>query len=383
MKICVLGAGMVGSIIARDLAGDPEIEVLSCDHSTASLARVAQHGIATAELDVGNPAALRAVIANSAAVVNAVPGFLGYRTLETIIGASVPVVDIAFMPEDFFTLNDLARQHNVPAVVDFGVAPGMSNVLVGRATSLLEEVVRCEIVVGGLPRRRSLPWEYTAPFSPVDVLEEYTRPARLVEYGQVVEKQALSEIEELELPIVGTLEAFNTDGLRTLIQTVDAPFMRERTLRYPGYAAKIKLLRDSGFLSTTPRRVKGQDVVPFDVTAALLFDAWKLAPDEPELTVMQVSVEGLVGGMTRRYTWDLYDEFDARTGMSSMARTTGFPAAIMARMLARGQVSLRGIIPPENVGAVTPLFEQLVKELASRGVHFAETIEELPRPVRT
>ncbi len=378
MKISVLGAGMVGGAIARDLAQDEELEVHSYDRSATSLARVAQYGIATAELDVTDRDALRRAIANSSVVVNAVPGFLGYETLRSVIDASIPVVDIAFMPEDFFGLNDLARERGVPAVVDFGVAPGMSNVLVGRAAALLEEVTRCEIVVGGLPRRRSLPWEYTAPFSPVDVLEEYTRPARLVEYGQIVEKRALSEIEEIELPIVGTLEAFNTDGLRTLIQTVDAPFMRERTLRYPGYAEKIKLLRDSGFLSTEKRHIKGQDIVPFDVTAALLFDAWKLADDEPELTVMQVLVEGVVGGMGRRFTWDLYDEYDAASGMSSMARTTGFPAAIMARLLARKEVTLQGIIPPENIGAVTPLFELVMKGLADRNVHFIETTEDLP-----
>ena len=378
MKICVLGAGMVGSVIARDLANDADLEVHSYDRSTASLARVAQHGIVTAELDVTDAPAVRAAIAEAKVVVNAVPGFLGYRTLETIVDAAIPVVDIAFMPEDYFGLNALAHERGVPAVVDFGVAPGMSNVLVGRAAALVEEVTRCEIVVGGLPRRRSLPWEYTAPFSPVDVLEEYSRPARLVEYGQVVEKQALSEIEEIELPVVGTLEAFNTDGLRSLIQTVDAPFMRERTLRYPGYADKIKLLRDSGFLSLEPQRIKGQDVVPFDLTAKLLFDAWKLAEDEPELTVMQVAVEGRIGGLTRRYTWDLYDEFDGTTGMSSMARTTGFPAAIMVRLLAHNEVPLKGIIPPENIGALTPLFERLMKELAARNVRFVETIEDLP-----
>jgi lysine 6-dehydrogenase len=379
MKISVLGAGMVGRVIARDLAQDDDVQVHSFDRSTESLAQVARHGIVAAELDVTDREALRRAIAGSAVVVNAVPGFLGYRTLESIIDAAIPVVDIAFMPEDFFGLNDLARERGVPAVVDFGVAPGMSNVLVGRAAALLEEVIRCEIVVGGLPRRRSLPWEYTAPFSPVDVLEEYSRPARLVEYGQVVEKVALSEIEEIELPVVGTLEAFNTDGLRTLIQTVDAPFMRERTLRYPGYAEKIKLLRDSGFLSTEKRRINGQDIAPFDVTAALLFDAWKLADDEPELTVMQVSVEGRIGGLTRRYTWDLYDEFDAVAGFSSMARTTGFPAAIMARMLARNEVSLRGIIPPENIGAAEPLFERVMKELAQRNVRYQETVEDLPQ----
>ena len=112
---------------------------------------------------------------------------------------------------------------------------------------------------------------------------------------------------------------------------------------------------------------------------ALLFDAWKLADDEPELTVMQVSVEGIIGGLTRRYTWDLYDEFDAEAGISSMARTTGFPAAIMARMLARNEISLRGIIPPENIGAVEPLFERVMKELAQRNVRYQEAVEDLPK----
>jgi lysine 6-dehydrogenase len=377
MKISVLGAGMVGSIIARDLASDPNLEVTSFDRSDEALARVAGHGIATKRLDAADLAAVAKAVAGSSVVVNAVPGFLGFNCLRTIITSGIPVVDIAFMPEDFFELEDLAREHDVPAVVDFGVAPGMSNLLVGHAVTRFQEVLKCEIVVGGLPRRRTLPWEYTAPFSPVDVLEEYTRPARLVEHGQVVERPALSELEAIELPVVGTLEAFNTDGLRTLIRTVDAPFMRERTLRYPGYVDKILLLRDSGFLSTEARLVAGQMVRPFDLTASLLFEAWKLADDEPELTVMQVAVEGLQNGQHKRLTWDLYDEYDPSTGMSSMARTTGFPAAIMARMLARNEVPLRGIIPPENIGALPDLTRHIMAELAARKVHFKEREETL------
>ncbi len=378
MRISVLGAGMVGSVIARDLATDPSLEVTSFDCCDEALARVASHGIATGQLDATNLAAVADCVAGSAVVVNAVPGFLGFNCLRTVIAAGIPVVDIAFMPEDFFELDDLAREHDVPAVVDFGVAPGMSNLLVGHAVTRFQEVFKCEIVVGGLPRRRSLPWEYTAPFSPVDVLEEYTRPARLVEHGQVVERPALSELEAIELPVVGTLEAFNTDGLRTLIKTVDAPFMRERTLRYPGYVDKILLLRDSGFLSTEPRPVAGQMVRPFDLTAGLLFDAWKLAEDEPELTVMQVAVEGLQDGQHIRLTWDLYDEYDPSSGMSSMARTTGFPAAIMARLLARKEVPLRGIIPPENIGALPELSRHIMAELAARNVVFKERVDVLP-----
>jgi lysine 6-dehydrogenase len=374
MKIVVLGAGMVGSVIARDLARDGEFEVVSMDRREDALRRVATHGIHAQALDVLDGAALGRAVEGAAAVVNAVPGFLGFRTLRAVIEAGVPVVDIAFMPEDFFELDALAKAKGVPAVVDFGVAPGLSNLLVGRGTVLLDEMEQCEIVVGGLPLRRVKPWEYKAPFSPVDVLEEYTRPARLVEHGRVVEKPALSEIELIDLPVVGSLEAFNTDGLRTLIRTIDAPFMRERTLRYPGYAEKVKLLRDTGFLGTEPIDVGGVRVRPMDVAAKLLFDAWKLRDAEPEMTVMQVEVQGLKDGRPRRHVWDLYDEFDPATGMSSMARTTGFPAAIMARLLAHGKITEAGILPPETIGRNADLFAHIIAELKARSVLLTETI---------
>jgi len=374
MKIVVVGAGMVGSVIARDLARDPGFEVVSCDASSAALDRVGRFGITTQRLDVTDPAALKLALSGAAVAVNAVPGFLGYRTLQRIIEAGIPVVDIAFMPEDFFGLDDLAKERGVPAVVDFGVAPGVSNLLVGRAASLLDKTERCEIVVGGLPLRRVKPWEYKAPFSPVDVLEEYTRVARLVENAQVVERPALSEIELIDLPVVGTLEAFNTDGLRTLLRTIDAPFMRERTLRYPGYAEKIKLLRDSGFLDTDEIDVSGLKMRPLDLTARLLFKAWKLEPGEEELTVMRVEVEGTAAGHARKYTWDLYDRNDPETGMSSMARTTGFPAAIMARMLARGEVKRTGIIPAEHIARDGRLFDAIMAGLKARNVTLSETV---------
>ncbi len=374
MKIVVVGAGMVGGVIARDLAEDEGSEVLSIDASVEALDRVGRHGVTTRRVDVTDSAALHEALRGARVAVNAVPGFLGYRTLQKIIEAGIPVVDIAFMPEDFFGLDELARSRGVPAVVDFGVAPGVSNLLVGRGASLLDTTDRCEIVVGGLPVRRVKPWEYKAPFSPVDVLEEYTRVARLVEYGQVVERPALSEIELIDLPIVGTLEAFNTDGLRTLLRTIDAPHMRERTLRYPGYAEKMKLLRDAGFLDSEEIDIGGLKMRPLDLTARLLFKAWKLEPGEDELTVMRVEVMGTAGGRQRHYTWDLYDRNDPFTGMSSMARTTGFPAAIMARMLARGEVQGAGIIPPEHIARDTRLFNGIMAGLKARNVTIRETV---------
>jgi lysine 6-dehydrogenase len=367
-RIVVLGAGMVGSTIARDLAAEDDFTVISADRDRETLADISDLVHSTWVVDVGDAQALFKVIENADAVVNAVPGFLGFQTLKTVIEAQCPVVDISFMPEDPFELNALAHEKNVPAVVDFGVAPGLSNLLVGHSVALLDEAERVDIVVGGLPQIRRKPWEYAMPFSPVDVLEEYTRPVRFMENGEIVTRPALSEPELIDLPHIGTLEAFNTDGLRTLLRTIDCPFMRERTMRYPGYAEKIKLLVDSGFFSTDPISIDGQEVRPFDVTATLLFDAWKLQKNEPELTVMRVVVIGTQDDKHTGYLYDLYDEYDELSETTSMARTTGFPAAIMARMLARKEFTHGGIFAPEMIGANTPVFEQIMAGLEERDI---------------
>jgi saccharopine dehydrogenase-like NADP-dependent oxidoreductase len=139
-------------------------------------------------------------------------------------------------------------------------------------------------------------------------------------------------------------------------------------MRYPGYAEKIKLLVDSGFFSTDPISIDGQEVRPFDVTATLLFDAWKLQKNEPELTVMRVVVIGTQDDKHTGYLYDLYDEYDELSETTSMARTTGFPAAIMARMLARKEFTHGGIFAPEMIGANTPVFEQIMAGLEERDI---------------
>ncbi len=373
MLAVVLGAGRVGSLIARDLAADSNFEVAVLDQDRVALERLTPHGIEGIITDFTDPNCLREATGDAAVVVNAVPGHMGYSTLRSVIELGHPCVDIAFMPEDSLELDNLAREMGVPVVVDMGVAPGMSNLLAGRGVALMDEALNLRIYVGGLPVERSLPWQYTIPFSPVDVLEEYTRPARLVVNRRVVTHPALSGLEYLEFPGVGTLEAFNTDGLRTLLTTLDCPNMLERTLRYPGYARKVKLLKDTGFFDTKPRLVAGQQVRPFDVAAALLFDAWKLEPDAREFTVMRVEVSGVKRGRQATVSWDLYDETDFELGATSMARTTGFPAAIVARWLVDGTWNLPGITPPEVIGRDPKLTQLMLEELKNRGVTYRFT----------
>jgi lysine 6-dehydrogenase len=228
-------------------------------------------------------------------------------------------------------------------------------------------------LVGGLPVVRTWPWEYKAPFSPSDVLEEYTRPARYVAGGRLVTMPALSEPELVEFPGVGTLEAFNTDGLRSLLATVKVPFMIEKTMRYPGHAERIRMLRESGFFGTKPVDVGGAVVRPLDLTAKLLFAQWQLADGEEDFTAMRVSVEGVVGGKRVRRSFELLDRYDPGSGTTSMARTTGYTCTAVVRLVAQGLYRRPGVFPPEFLGREPGCYEFVIKELARRGVVFRES----------
>jgi len=367
-KIIVLGGGLVGRVIARDLARDKDFQVTVADAAEATRARLKAEGLGAFALDLTDDAAVRRTIADADVVVGAAPGHMGFRLLRLVVEAGKPYADIAFMPEDFLELDDLARERGVTAVVDCGVAPGLSNLLCGRAEHEFDSVERMLVLVGGLPKHRVWPFEYRVVFSAVDVIEEYTRPARWVEHGQLVTKPALTDVELVDLPRVGTVEAFNTDGLRSLATTLHAPFMKEKTLRWPGHVEKMRMLRETGFLSLEPILVAGAQVRPYDVTTKLLFDAWRLPEGEADLTVMRVEATGVAGGKRHTFTWDLYDEADPATGYHSMARTTGFPCAIVARMLARGELSRPGVQPPERLAGDETFFETMMRELRVRGV---------------
>jgi len=373
-KIVVLGGGLVGRVIARDLARDREFQVTVADGAEATRARLQAEGLGAVALDLTDDAAVKRAIAGADVVVGAAPGHMGFRLLRLVIEAGKPYADIAFMPEDFLELDGLARERGVTAVVDCGVAPGLSNLLCGRAEHEFDSVERMLILVGGLPKHRVWPFEYRVVFSAVDVIEEYTRPARWVEHGQLVTKPALTDVEPVDLPRVGTVEAFNTDGLRSLITTLHAPFMKEKTLRWPGHVEKMRMLRETGFLSLDPLDVGGTKVRPYDVTTKLLFDAWRLPEGEADLTVMRVEATGVIGGARQTWTWDLYDEADLVAGFHSMARTTGFPCAIVARLLARGELKRPGVQPPERLAGDDRFFEGIMKGLRERGVSISKVV---------
>jgi len=370
-RIVVLGAGMVGAAMAADLCQDYQVTAVDVNRGRVESLAV-HHGLTPRVADLADAAAVREVVRGADLVIGAVPGFMGRATLKAVIEAGLNVVDISFFDGDPFDLDDLARANGVTAVVDCGVAPGLSNMVLGyHASRMAVESFRC--LVGGLPARRSWPWQYKAPFSPIDVLEEYTRPARLVENGVVVTRPALSEPELVEIEPIGALEAFNTDGLRTLLKTYRVPNMAEKTLRYPGHIEYIRVLRDSGFFGQEPIPVGGALVRPIDVTAALLFPRWRLEPAEPEFTVMEISVRGHANGTPHEIVYRLFDRTDPATGTSSMARTTGYTCTAVARLVAEGRFNRIGICPPEYVGADGDCFERVLADLRARGVNLTRT----------
>lgn len=369
MHIVVLGAGLVGSAIVKDLAAEPSFQVTAVDRDQDALDRLSAAAPVTGVCaDLGQPGCIASLVAGCDLVVSAVPGWMGFETLRQVIEAGKNVVDISFFAQDAFLLDELARARGVTAVVDCGVAPGLCNVIAGYIQTQLQSIERYTCYVGGLPQVRRWPYEYRAVFSPSDVIEEYTRPARLVEYGRQVTRPALSGLERRDFEGVGTLEAFYTDGLRSLLRTLDAPFMEEKTLRYPGHAELMCVLRAGGFFSDRPLDVDGCRVTPLAVTSRLLFEQWRLEPGEADLTVLQVILSGQRDGKGRTYTYDLLDRYDPQSGVTSMARTTGYTCALVARLVANRLFDQKGICPPEFVGRTPGCYEALLEGYAARRI---------------
>jgi len=366
MKIAVLGSGMVGAAMALDLAAQHEVNVY--DISEQALMKLQQRDprIAITVADLKQREKFPVWFSAFDLLLVAVPGFMGFETVKACIGAGKNIVDISFFPENALDLDALAREKGVTVITDCGVAPGMSNYIIGRYTEEMT-IDSFEIYVGGLPKIRKKPFEYKAPYSPVDVIEEYTRPARIMENGHIVVKPALTEIERMEFEGLGALEAFNTDGLRSLLYTMPHILnQKEKTLRYPGHADLIIALREAGFFSEKPISLSGLHLSPLHFTSQILFDEWKLGEDEEELTVAKV----ILKGEGREVTYDLLDRYDPATRISSMSRSTGYVATATVNLLFAGLFTEAGVFPPERVGRHKACFDFVIGYLAERGVNW-------------
>ena len=374
-NIIVIGAGMVGSAMAADMLQKHNVTLADLNAQRLNQLRAKYTALTVMPLDVQYANELSKAVNGFDLVICAVPGFLGFKTLRTIIEAGKNVIDISFFPENALELDALAKQKGVTAIVDCGVAPGMDNIILGRYNEILQ-LTDFECIVGGLPKVKKWPFFYKAPFSPIDVIEEYTRPARYVENGNIIVREPLTDCEYVEFDKVGTLESFNTDGLRSILFTMPhISNMKEKTLRYPGHVDVVRALKESGFFSTQSLKVKGSEVVPLEVTSRILFNEWKLGETEEELTVMRVTLRGMdADGKNVTVEYNLYDEYNPISQISSMARTTGYTATAAANMFLDGLFTEKGVFPPELIGKHEACFDYILQYLKERDVNYVKTV---------
>lgn len=357
-KVVVLGAGRVGKVIAADLSRD--FDVTSVDVSAKALESLAKrYPVKTRVADLGDAQAVSGAIREADLVICAVPGFMGFATLKTVIEANKDVVDISFFAEDAFELHELAFRRKVTAVVDCGIAPGTPDYLAGYFAGQMH-IQDFTFMVGGLHFHRSGPEQYLPTFSPTDVWEEYTRPARYVRDGKLITMPPLSEPELVEFRIGGhelRLEAFNTDGLRSLITTMAGriPNMKEQTLRFPGHIDYIRKLQQTG-----------RKWVP---------DKWTPKEDEDEFTIMRIDIRGFQGKKPKKITHTVFVTYDPATQFSSMSRATGYSCTGVARCVLDGTYKRAGISPPSYVGEAHGCAERIFAHLRARGILF-ERVDE-------
>jgi saccharopine dehydrogenase-like NADP-dependent oxidoreductase len=376
MKVIVLGCGKIGSVMARDFSQIFEgSQITMSDISRERASNSAYEiGATWTRLDTYDYSAMVKKIKKFDMVLGALPGDLGYSAQKAAVEAGVDMVDVSFTPEDPLGLDEAAMKAGVTIIPDCGVAPGLSNLLVGYSASRLDTLDEAHILVGGIPETPVPPLGYAITWSADGLIDEYTRDVSIIVDSRNIQVPALSGLEEIDFPGVGKLEAFYTDGLRSLVKSFPkVKSMYEKTLRYPGHVEKIKLLRELGFFSEEPLIIDtGTRVSPKFITARI-FERSLWNPEIGDILAMRIEVIGEVNGMQHNYRYKVLERFDQETGISAMARTTAFTAAIVAKMLALGKISLKGVIPMEKLGMNHKFVRSLISNLEKKGVQIKET----------
>jgi len=370
MKIAVIGAGMMGSAIAWDLARSEDVdEITVADISRERLSalkkRIGDKG-ATRRIDASDEAALGRLLKSNDVTVSALPHGAVHPVDVAAIESGARIVNTAFEDEQM-ALDRRAKARGSVLIPGCGVAPGLSNILVAEGARSMDVAEEGHIYVGGLPQKPEPPLSYRLVFSVRGLIREYLT-ARVVRDGEVRSVDPFGEVRRVRFrrPI-GELEGFFTDGLGSSIYSLrQLKELDERTLRYPGHADKIKFLLDAGFFSSDTVTVEGRAIRPVEVSEAVLQKV--LTRGDPEdLTVMRVEAVGSRGGKRVRVTFELVDRYDEVNAVTSMGRTTGFTAAIVARMLGRGEIEGAGVLPPETALGAAGV-RRLLTELGSKGV---------------
>jgi saccharopine dehydrogenase-like NADP-dependent oxidoreductase len=368
-RIAVIGLGRIGLRLAWELK-DLGYEVVGVDASSSAADRAERLlGVEVRVADVTTIDGLKASVRDVDLAAVALPGSVGHKALLGLVTLGVDTVDVSFSPEDpYGTIDHLARKKGVIVVVDAGVAPGLSNMLVGMLVREMN-ARKARILVGGVSADPNAPLGLSATWSIEDLLDEYLRKARYIRNGQVESVDPLSKVIPVKIPGVGEMEAIPTDGLRTMLRNLSGlDMLVEYTLRWPGHSRVIKELLHINMLDESPITVGGCPVAPRRLLAKLL---------ESRLT----GYRDMVILITEAWSDDEWAGFRVIVEHSgewtAMSIATASFQAAVADLLAKGKLEGPGVVAPEELALTSNLAEDVLNHVTRRGVK----LEKLEQPV--
>lgn len=377
MNIAVLGCGNIGSVVTRDLAESlPSAEITLADYDVKRVEKAAagigRGKVSWVQTDASNHQKLVSTLKKFDLAVGTLPGHLGFQACKAAIAAGVDMVDVSYMPEDVLTLHRAALKAKTCLIPDCGMSPGLGNILIGHAISKLDKVDSVHILNGGLPEKPVPPLGYVITWSASDLIDMYSRKVTIVKEGKTTRVEALTGLEDTTIQGIGRLEAFYTDGLRTLLHTVKGVHeMWEKTLRYPGHVEKIELFKAMGFFDEEPLEVDGVSVSPKSVATGL-FERKLGKPEIRDVVAILIRVGGTKNDREKIYSYQILDRYDEKRKVTAMARTTAYTASVVTQLLAQRMIEEKGVVPPEKTGMNEKLYVKFVNEMLKRGIKIQE-----------
>lgn len=380
MKVVVLGAGLMGKEVARDLVNSHDVENVlladvSIEKAQAFVDTLNTNKVEVVQLDADSDKDLRDVISRGDIVVNALFYTFNERVARAAIDVGVHAVDlgghIGGVTEAVLQLNDLASAKDVTIVPDLGVAPGMINILAGYGATKLDKVDSMKLYVGGIPTEPKPPLHYTQVFSLDGVFDHYTEPSKMIQKGVLSEVQSLTGIEPIYFDEFGVLEAFYTSGgISTLYKTFpDVKTLEYKTIRYKGHAEKFQLLAELGFLDKgNVVEAGGHEVNVREVTREVLKKKLDLGK-KVDAVLLRAIISGEKSEEQITYEYEMVVRKDLENNVTAMARATANTISVVAQMIGKGSIIARGVFAPETVVPG----REFIQEMAKRGVVIKET----------
>lgn len=380
MKVVVLGAGLMGKEVARDLVNSLDVDKVfladvSIEKAQKFVDTLGTNKVEVVQLDADCDKDLRDVISRGNIVVNALFYTFNERVARAAIDAGVHAVDlgghIGGVTEAVLQLNDLASAKDVTIVPDLGVAPGMINILAGYGATKLDKVDSMKLYVGGIPTEPKPPLHYTQVFSLDGVFDHYTEPSKMIQKGMLSEVQSLTGIEPIYFDEFGVLEAFYTSGgISTLYKTFpDVKTLEYKTIRYKGHAEKFQLLAELGFLDkANVVEAGGHEVNVREVTREVLKKKLDLGK-KVDAVLLRAIISGEKSEEQITYEYEMVVRKDIENDVTAMARATANTISVVAQMIGKGSIIARGVFAPETVVPG----REFIQEMAKRGVVIKET----------